>query len=307
MQIKHTSIANNTQIPLVGFGTYLIPNDDAEKVVGDALDAGYRHIDTAEGYGNEEGIGRAINTRIARGDFNRDELFITTKLWPGAPIYGQTVKTYEETLASLNKSLEKLGVEYVDLYLIHVPVDQRSRLQHWKALVELQRLGKAKSIGVSNFTQAHIEELVAAGYPLPAANQIELHPWSQKHELVDYMQSKGILPIAYSSLVPLSSWRTGEGQDSAKTADMQQEGEDLNSPFKRIAAKYGVTESQLLLRWAIENGYPVLPKTTRPERMRQNLDLFHFSIDGADLAEMRALNRDASVAWPVGDPSELMA
>ncbi len=307
IQKKHTLLADGTKIPFVGFGTYLVPDEKTEQVVGAALDAGYRHIDTAEGYNNEKAIGRALAPRLAHDNVSREDIFITTKLWPGNPDWGQPTKSFDDTIDSLDQSLEKLGVDFVDLYLIHAPVETEARRQQWAALIELQGQGKAKSIGVSNFTREHIEELSSAGLPMPAANQIELHPWSQKPGLVNYLMRNDILPIAYSSLAPLSTWRSAEGEESAKTAEMLSEGEDLNSPFKRMAKKYAVTESQLLLRWAIDNGFPILPKTTSPERMHQNLDLFDFTLDQSDLVEIKGLNRDTSIAWQVGDPSEIMS
>jgi 2,5-diketo-D-gluconate reductase A len=134
---------------------------------------------------------------------------------------------------------------------------------------------------------------------MPDANQIELHPWSQKPELIAYMAENGIAPIAYSSLVPLSTWRTQEGQDSAKTDAMKADG----SVFTQMAAKYGVSEAQLLLRWGVQNGYAVLPKSLNPDRMRQNIDLAGFQIDDADIASIKTMDRGEGVAWASGDPS----
>ncbi len=143
-----------------------------------------------------------------------------------------------------------------------------------------------------------------SGLPLPALNQIELHPWSQKPELTRYLTDKGIAAMAYSSLVPLSSWRDVEGQDSAKTEQMKSDGAEGDSAFKRMAAKYGVSEPQLLLHWGIQKGYPVIPKSTNSERMRQNLDVFGFNIDAADMAEIDTMDRGDGVAWAFGDPSK---
>ena len=138
---------------------------------------------------------------------------------------------------------------------------------------------------------------------MPAANQIELHPWSQKPELVRYLDDNAITPIAYSSLVPLSTWRTAEGQDSAKTDQMKADGEQADAPFKVMAKKYGVSEAQVLLRWAIQKGYPVLPKSTNPERIRQNADIFGFTLDAADMAAIETMDRGDGVAWNAGDPT----
>lgn len=177
-------------------------------------------------------------------------------------------------------------------------------LAQWRGLITLKEQRKARAIGVSNFNVTHIEEPKAAGLPLPQANQIELHPWSQKPKLIRYLAENGITPIAYSSLVPLSTWRTAPGHDSAKNDEMRSDGKRTDSPFKVIAAKYNVSEAQILLRWAIQKGYPVLPKSTNPERIRQNADVFSFSIDDGDMAVIEKLDRGDGVAWPVGDPTK---
>jgi 2,5-diketo-D-gluconate reductase A len=296
------TIADGVRIPVVGFGTYLIPDADASGAVTAALDAGYRHVDTAEAYENETGVGSAVAAALDAG-LARDELFVTTKLFPGNPAWGAPAKTFDTTIESLDASLERLGLDHVDLYLIHAPLTPDQRVDQWRALVELREQGKTRAIGVSNFSQAHIEELLAAGLPRPDANQIELHPWSQKRELVDYLRATGIAPIAYSSLVPLSTWRVAEGHDSAKTDDMQAAGEAADSPFAAMAAKHGVTEAQVLLRWGVQQGYAVLPKSTNPERIRQNVDLFSFALDDEDTASIAGMDRGAGVAWPIGDPT----
>ena len=296
------TIANGVQLPTVGFGTYLISDEQVVDAVTAAIDAGYRHVDTAEVYQNEAGVGRAVNAALNAG-FGRDDLFVTTKLFPGNPDWGVPAKTFETTIASLEGSLERLGLDHVDLYLIHAPLTPEERVDQWRALVDLRESGKTRAIGVSNFSQDHIEELLAAGLPRPDANQIELHPWSQKRELVDYLRTTGVAPIAYSSLVPLSTWRAGEGQDSAKTADMQAASEATDSPFAMMAEKYGVSEAQVLLRWGVQEGYAVLPKSTNPERIRENADLFSFALDDEDMATIAAMDRGAGVAWPTGDPT----
>ena len=290
----------NTAIPAVGFGTYLISNDDAATAVGTAIASGYRHIDTASGYQNETTVGDGIRDGLVLSGVSRDALFVTAKLWPGNPAWGDAPKTKEQTIAECDASLERLGLDYVDLYMIHAPYGGDQRLEQWRALLDLQTAGKARSVGVSNFNQDHLGEIKAAGLPMPDANQIELHPWSQKPDLIAYMAENGIAPIAYSSLVPLSTWRTEAGQDSAKTEDMMADG----GAFKGMAAKYGVTEAQLLLRWGVQNGYAVLPKSLNPDRMRQNIDLFSFAIDNADIAKMATMDRGDGVAWASGDPSK---
>jgi 2,5-diketo-D-gluconate reductase A len=292
------------QIPYLGFGTYLITDDAIAATVSEAIRAGYRHIDTAESYQNEAGVGVGIKQAIASAGLARSDLFVTTKLWPGNPAWGQTAKTTETTVASLDKSLAWLELDYVDLYLIHAPFERDQRLAQWRGLVELKRQGKARAIGVSNFSIQHIEELKAAGLPMPVANQIELHPWSQKTALIRYLHDNAITPIAYSSLVPLSTWRTAEGQDSAKTDRMRSDGERADAPFKVMAQKYGVSEAQILLRWAIQQGYPVLPKSTNPNRIRMNADIFGFNIDDQDMAAIEKMDRGDGVAWAMGDPTK---
>jgi 2,5-diketo-D-gluconate reductase A len=302
--MRTRALTADVEIPYLGFGTYLIGDGEAAAAVEEALRAGYRHIDTAEGYQNESGVGAGIERAIASGGLARSDLFVTTKLWPGNPAWGQPAKTTEATVASLDGSLERLGLDYVDLYLIHAPFERDQRLAQWRGLVELERRGKARAIGVSNFSVTHLEELKAAGLPMPAANQIELHPWSQKPELVRYLDDNAITPIAYSSLVPLSTWRSAVGQDSAKTDRMRADGEPADAPFKVMARKYGVSEAQVLLRWAVQKGYPVLPKSTDPDRIRGNADIFGFDLDDADMAAIEKMDRGDGVAWPMGDPTK---
>jgi 2,5-diketo-D-gluconate reductase A len=300
---RERNLAPDVTIPYLGFGTYLIPDAEAAAAVQEAIRVGYRHIDTAEFYQNEAGVGEGIRRALAQG-LSRRDLFVTTKLWPGNAAWGQTPKTTETTITSLNQSLERLGLDYVDLYLIHAPFDHEQRLAQWRGLVALKEQKKARAIGVSNFHIGHLKELEAAGLPQPQANQIELHPWSQKPQLVSYLKQRGIVPIAYSSLVPLSTWRSAPGHDSAKTQAMRSESEREDSPFKALAKKYGVSEAQVLLRWGIQSGYCVLPKSTNPERLRTNADVFSFSIDAADMDAIAKLDRGDGVAWPVGDPTK---
>ena len=289
-----------TEIPAVGFGTYLISNDDAPEAIEAAIRTGYRHIDTASGYRNEEAVGAGIRAGLSATGLSRGDLFVTAKLWPGNPAWGDPPKTGDQTIAECEASLARLGLDYVDLYLIHAPYGGPQRVAQWQALIELQEAGKARAIGVSNYNQSHLEEIKNAGLPVPDANQIELHPWSQKPDLISFMAQEGIAPIAYSSLVPLSTWRAEEGQDSAKTDEMKADGD----AFAEMAAKYGVSEAQLLLRWGVQNGYAVLPKSLNPDRMRQNLSLAGFEIDAADMETMRAMDRGKGVAWATGDPSK---
>ena len=295
----------NAAIPAVGFGTYLISNEDASIAVCTAIQNGYRHIDTASGYQNEKTVGEGIEKGMAVTGLGRDEVFVTGKLWPGNPAWGDPPKSKEQTIEACHASLERLGLEFFDLYLIHAPYGGSERINQWRALVELSRLGKARAIGVSNYTQAHLEEIKESGLPMPDANQIELHPWSQKPELVEYMLDNDITPIAYSSLAPLSTWRVEEGQDSAKTQGMIDDSADEGSPFKMMAQKYNVTEAQLLLRWGVQSGYAVLPKSLNVERMRQNIDLASFEIDDGDMAMIKTMDRGEAIAWASGDPSDV--
>lgn len=298
------NLTADVTIPLLGFGTYLIPDAEAAAAVHEAIRAGYRHIDTAEFYQNEAGVGEGIRRALQSQALSRSDLFVTTKLWPGNAQWGQTPKTTETTIASLEESLKRLQLDYVDLYLIHAPFDREQRLAQWRGLVALKEQKKARAIGVSNFNVSHLQELEAAGLARPQANQIELHPWSQKPELIRYLNEHGVVPIAYSSLVPLSTWRTAPGHESAKTDAMRAESEREDSPFKALARKYGVSEAQVLLRWGVQQGYPVLPKSTNPARLRQNADIFSFHIDAADMAAIERMDRGDGVAWSVGDPTK---
>lgn len=298
--LKTIELAGGVELPTIGFGTYLISADDAEGAVRRALSAGYRHVDTAEAYGNEREVGSGIRSASDELGLSRPDVFVTTKLWPGNPAWGDTVKTPEETIAACVASLDRLQMDYVDLYLVHAPFAGEERLNQWRALLQLRDEGKARAVGVSNFSIRHLEEIESEGLPLPAANQIEIHPWSQKPELIRYMEGRGIKAIAYSSLVPLAGWR--RGQASGKTEEMRAAGAREDSPFKRMAEKYGVSEAQVLLRWAVQKGFGVLPKSMREERMRQNLDLFSFEIDAEDMAAIRTMDKGAGVAWAAGDP-----
>lgn len=285
-------------LPMVGFGTYLIPDDQAADCVKTAFDVGYRHMDTAEVYRNERGVGEGIQAAMDDLSLDRDDFFVTTKVFPGGGHYGMPIRGKAEIKQTLQESLDRLALDHVDLYLIHAPFAGERRAEQWQALVELRDDGLTRHIGVSNFSVDHIQKLLDAGLPKPEANQIELHPWSQRPELTSYLFDQGIAPIAYSSLVPLANWR--EGQRSAKPDAMRADGAD--APFKAMADKYGVTEAQVLLRWGVQKGYPVLPKSVHPDRIHSNFDLFGFEIDAEDMAAVEAMDHGPGVAWKAGDP-----
>ena len=288
-------------VPRIGLGTYNMDSHEAEEISYAAINHGYRHIDTASVYKNEDGVGKALKRIFIDTDLKRSDVTITTKLWPGGLIKIDRVKNKEGTFKSIEKSLRNLDLDYVDLYLIHSPHAKSGRIEQWEALLELKEKGKTKNIGVSNWGINHLEELVDEGLPLPSANQIELHPWSQKPELVTYLKDNNIDIIAYSSLVPLSNWRHKDGENSLKTDQMYKDSEDADSPFKKLAIKYNVSEAQILLKWALQLGYAILPKSVQIERMKNNFDLI-FTIDEGDMQLIETLDRGGSVTWEYGDP-----
>ena len=292
---------NNHVVPRIGLGTYNMSSQEAEDISYEAIDYGYRHIDTAAVYRNEDGVGKALKRIFSDTDLNRDDITISTKLWPGGLVKLDRIKNKEGTVKSLEKSLRNLDLEYVDLYLIHSPHAKDKRIEQWETLLSLQEIGKAKNVGVSNWGINHLEELVQKSLPLPSANQIEIHPWSQKPELVSYLKENDIDIIAYSSLVPLSTWRHKDGENSLKTDEMYKDGNDLESPFKKMASKYDVTEAQVLLRWALQLGYAILPKSIQIDRMQENFEL-DFRIDEEDMNLIEQLDRGGSVTWEYGDP-----
>ena len=292
---------SNKIVPRIGLGTYNMNSKEAEDLSYAAIKHGYRHIDTAADYKNEDGVGKALKRIFSETDLDRDDLAISTKLWPGGMVKVDRVKNKEGTIKSLEKSLRNLDLDYVDLYLIHSPHAKEKRIEQWETLLTLQENGKTKNIGVSNWGINHLEELVNKGLPLPSANQIEIHPWSQKPELVSYLKEKHIDIIAYSSLVPLSTWRHKDGENSLKTDEMYKDSEDSDSPFKKLATQYDVTEAQILLKWALQLGYAILPKSIQIERMKNNFDL-DFTISESDMNLIEQLDRGGSVTWEYGDP-----
>jgi 2,5-diketo-D-gluconate reductase A len=246
-------------IPQLGFGVWQVPSADTAKVVGAALSTGYRSIDTASIYGNETGVG----TALAGNSLRRTELFITTKLWNDR--HTAAGRGFEE-------SLRRLQLDYIDLYLIHWPKPrQNAYVEAWKSLVKLKEEGRAKSIGVSNFTVAHLKRIMDATGVVPSVNQIELHPRFQQKELTAYHGEHGILTESWSPL----------GQGTL-----------LDDPaLKAVAQKHGKTAAQIVIRWHLDRGYIVIPKSVTSSRIRENFDVFDFSLDADDLAKIAVLDR----------------
>lgn len=292
---------HSDEMPQIGFGTYLIADNDAETIVNTAIKVGYRHIDTAEGYGNETGIGNALKNVHINYNLKREDIFLTTKLFPGNPQWGRDAKNYSDCISACDNSLSRLGLDYLDCYLIHAPFCVDHRLEQWNALVDLKKAGKLKSIGVSNYSEKHIQEIIDAGLEIPEVNQIELHPWCQKTELVSFLEQKSIKIVAYSSLVPLDTWREKPNQDSAKSEKMKKDGADENSFFKKLSKKYNVTEAQILLKWGLQKGFVILPKSSDTKRIKENFEL-NFDIDQSDMDFISGMERGDGVAWPGGDP-----
>lgn len=284
-----THPANSLNLPSIGFGTYQLTTDQAEFCVKEALVAGFRHIDSAEGYHNEAGTGRAIKA----SGLSRSDLFVTTKLFPGNKQWGAPEKTFADTIQSLKTQLQQLQLDYVDLYLIHAPLSEL-RLEQWRALIELKQLGLTRHIGVSNYNIERLQEITNAGLTQPEANQVECHPLCAQIDLTKHMQANGIMPIAYSSLAPLSTWRIEEGQGGDVLADLKA---DCQAVTHEIASKLGVSEAKLLLRWGLQHGYRVLTRSTKPERIRANLNLLDFEIPDDDMARLNQLNQEQAFAW----------
>jgi diketogulonate reductase-like aldo/keto reductase len=255
------TLNNGVEIPQLGFGVWQVPDDEATAAVATALEAGYRSIDTAAIYGNEEGTGKAL----AASGLPREELFVTTKLW-------NAEHGYDSTLRAFDASLDKLGLEYIDLYLIHWPVPSRDLyVETWKAFERIYADGRAKAIGVSNFHPAHLRRVLAEGTVVPAVNQIELHPNLQQAELRAFNAEHGIATEAWS---PLGSGK-GLLEDPAIAA---------------LAAKHSRTPAQVVLRWHIQLGNIVIPKSVTPSRIRENIDVFDFELDREDLAVLAGLD-----------------
>jgi 2,5-diketo-D-gluconate reductase A len=262
-QVPTIRLNNGVEIPQFGFGVFQVPPEDTAQTVRAAFDAGYRHIDTAQMYGNEEGVGKAL----AESGLSRDEVFVTTKL-------SNDGHGYEGALARLDESLKKLGTDHVDLYLIHWPRPRDDRyVDTWRGLEKAAAEGKTRAIGVSNFTVEHLSRLAADTdtETVPAVNQIELHPRFTQSELRDYHAAHGIATEAWSPI--------GQGQGL------------LDDPtLAELAKKYGKTPAQVVLRWHVQLGNIVFPKSMRPERMRENIDVFDFELAPDDEQAVSALD-----------------
>ncbi|MDO8411552.1 MAG: aldo/keto reductase [Phenylobacterium sp.] len=247
-------------LPQVGLGVWRTPADDAAVVVRTALEAGYRAVDTAAVYGNEAGVGEGVRTSA----LPRDEVFVTTKLWNES-------QGYDRALRAFDKSLDRLGFDHVDLYLIHWPCPQQGLyLESWKALIRLREEGRARSIGVSNFAPEHLQRIIDETGVAPAVNQIELHPRFQQASLRSANAAAGVLTESWSPL--------GQGQI-------------LEDPvIGGLAVKHGVTPAQVVIRWHVQLGLIVIPKSVTPARILQNLDVFGFVLDADDMSAMASLD-----------------
>ncbi len=266
MFIKNVSLNDGTTIPQLGLGTYRLDDDSAERVVSEALEIGYRHIDTASLYGNEAGVGRAI----AASGIPRDELYITTKCWNSEQ---------PEARDALGRSLDRLGLDHVNLYLVHWPAPARGTfVGAWQEFENLKADGLTTSIGVSNFLVEHLDAIAAVSDTVPVLNQVELHPLLQQNELRAVHAERG---IATESWGPL-----GHGKVDL-TADLPS--------LALLAERYGKTPAQVVLRWHIQEGLIVFPKTTQRERLIENLSIWDFEIAEHDMDEIRGFNRDERI------------
>jgi 2,5-diketo-D-gluconate reductase A len=262
-KVPAITLNNGVPMPQLGFGVWQVSDDEAERAVATALEAGYRSIDTAAFYANEEGTGRAI----AASGLPREDVFVTTKLW-------NTDHGYDAALRAFDLSLDKLGMDYVDLYLIHWPAPgQDLYVETYKAFEKIHADGRARTIGVSNFLPEHLERLTAETSVVPAVNQIELHPQLQQHTARERNAGLGIATEAWSPL--------GQGKGL------------LDVPaIVAVAQKHNRTPAQVVLRWHIQLGNIVIPKSVTPSRIRENIEVFDFSLDAEDLAAIGALDEN---------------
>ncbi|HOI47259.1 MAG TPA: aldo/keto reductase [Bacilli bacterium] len=259
-------LSNGVKIPKIGFGTWQIPDGEvAKNAVRTAIEVGYRHIDTAAIYGNEVGVGQGIK----ESGVPRNEIFLTTKVW-------NTDQGYESTKKAFQTSLDKLQTDYVDLYLIHWPAVNifdnyvEKNLETWRAMEDIYRSGKARAIGICNFFEHHLEPLLEKAVIKPMVNQIEINPGNPADDVVSFCESKGILVQAYSPMM---------------------KGKIFDIPLlQELAQKYQRTISQIVLRWVIERGINPLSKSVTVERIRDNFDIFNFSIEPSDMEQIKTLS-----------------
>jgi len=266
------SLNNGIEIPMFGLGTYL--NDNGEAAVDSmlyALDIGYRHLDTAAMYNNEREVGEAVR----RSGFARDEIFVTTKLW-------NSDHGYQNTLDAFRRSLDKLKLDYVDLYLIHWPVEDK-RLESWRALEQLYSDGLCKAIGVSNYMERHIQEILDNFDMVPAVNQVEFSPFLYLRDLQHFCKANGIALESYSPLT--KGYRL---QDSELT---------------KIAEKYSKSTSQILIRWCLQKDVICIPKSSQKSHIKENTDIFDFEISDQDMLVLGSLNENYHSTW---DPTDVL-
>ncbi|WP_228493801.1 MULTISPECIES: aldo/keto reductase [unclassified Rathayibacter] len=259
MSVPLLPLNDGRAIPQIGLGVYKIGDAEASRVVASAIEAGYRHVDTATLYANERGVGEGIRA----SGLPREQVFVTTKVW-------NDDHGFDETLAAFDRSLELLGTDYVDLYLVHWPIPSRDRyVDTYRALERLRQEGRARSIGVSNFAIEHLERLLDETGVVPAVNQVELHPRLPQDELLAFDSAHGIVTQAWS---PLARGRL------------------LDDPvLAGLAAAHGVSPAQVVLRWHVQRGVGVIPKSADPGRIRQNLDVFGFELDADEMAALAGL------------------
>ena len=262
MTIPTLQLLDGNRIPQVGYGVFKVPADDTRRAVLEAFELGYRHIDTAAIYGNEEGVGAAI----AESGIPRDELFITTKLWNDR-------HDGDEPRAALGESLGKLGLDAVDLYLVHWPTPARDNYVHaWERLIDLREQGLTRSIGVSNFLVPHLERIIAETGVAPVVDQIELHPAYQQREVVEWASARGIRIEAWGPL--------GQGKYDLFSAPA----------VAGAAAAHGKTPAQVVLRWHLDKGNIVFPKSVRRERLAENIDIVDFALTDDEIAAIDAVD-----------------
>lgn len=261
---KTVRLINNIEIPTIGFGTYKLGNEEeAIASIKNALELGYRHIDTASFYGNEEFIGKAIKDYKIK----REDIFLVTKLWQDSHGYDNAIKAFYE-------SIEKLGIDYLDLYLIHWPTKENS--ETWRALEDLYNEGKIKAIGVCNFKIGHLEDLKKTAKIMPMINQIEIHPGYTKKDIIEYCIKNNIQVVAWSPIM------------RGKLSN--------NDKMIYLSKKYNKSITQIILRWHIQNSIIPIPKSSNKSRMKENIDIFDFSIDFEDLKIIDSLNINESVS-----------